>query len=251
MDTFLSVIIPCYNELANLRRGVMSQVLKILDTESFSWEVIVSDDGSTDGGYEFLEKFVSRHRGVRLLKNPKGGKAFALRSGIEAAKGKYSLFSDMDQSTPLTEFDKFLPYLSHGSRIVIGSRGYKRENFPLLRRIGSPLFLTFRRALILSGIQDTQCGFKCFETAVARKIFRHLMVFNRRRGEGWRVGAWDVELLYVAEKLGYEIKEVPVSWRDRDTSTSKEREFVSESVEMLKEVIRVRLNSLRGKYDLD
>ena len=248
-ETFLTVIIPCYNELENLKRGVLDQVEKYLKDQPFSWEVIISDDASTDGSAELTQKLINQKPGFRLIKNQKGGKAFAIKSGIEGAKGKYVLFSDMDQSTPLTEFKKFEPFLAKNADLVIGSRGYKRENFPLLRRIGSPLFLTFRRLIILPRVKDTQCGFKCFKTAVARKVFSLLTIFKRSRGSGWRVGAWDVELLFVSQKLGFHINEVPVIWRDQDTSTSKERKFVGESVEMLKEVLRVRKNDLAGKYD--
>jgi glycosyltransferase involved in cell wall biosynthesis len=246
---FLSVIIPCYNELENLKRNVLSDVEKYLNKQIFSWEVIISDDASTDGSFELVEKQIGNNPNFRHLKNAKGGKAFALKSGVEAARGEYVLFSDMDQSTPLAEFEKFKQYLSTGADIVIGSRGYKRENFPLIRKIGSPIFLTFRRLVILPGVRDTQCGFKCFRTNVAREVFKKLQIFKRERGSGWRVGAWDVELLFVANKIKYKINEVTVSWRNEDTSTSKQQQFVKESIEMLREVLRVRTNDILGKYE--
>lgn len=249
MKPYLSVIIPCYNELANLKRGVLTEVEESLSKQKFSWEVIISDDASTDGSFEFVEKYVAGKEKFRHLKNPKGGKAFALKSGVEKAKGKYVLFSDMDQSTPISEFNKLKPFLDEGFQVVIGSRGFRRENFPLLRRLASPMFLTFRRLLILPQIRDTQCGFKCFKTTVASEVFSRLEVFRRTPGVGWRVGAWDVELLFVAQKMGYKIKEVTVDWRDTDTSTSKQRKFIQESLEMLKEVVRVRKNHLLGRYD--
>lgn len=245
----LSVIIPCYNELENLKRGVLNQVADYLKKQDFSWEVLISDDASTDGSFEFVEKFVQKNPGFKLLKNEKGGKAFALKSGIEKAKGEYVLFSDMDQSTPISEFEKFRPLIKKGAEIVIGSRGYKRENFPLLRRIGSPLFLTFRRLVILPRIRDTQCGFKCFKTTVAKEVFGKLQIFNRARGSGWKVGAWDVELLFVADKLDHKISEITINWRNEDTSTSKRQQFLKESIEMLKEVVRVRRNDILGRYD--
>lgn len=248
-DIYLSAIIPCYNELENLQRGVLEEVETYLKSQDFSWEVIISDDASTDGSLEFVEKFVKAHSGFRSLKNPKGGKAFAVKSGVENALGKYVLFDDMDQSTPLSEFSKFKPFLDQGFDVVIGSRGFKRENFPILRKIASPLFLLFRRLLILPQIHDTQCGFKCFDREALKIIFSKLEVFKRERGEGWRVGAWDVELLYVALKLKYKLKEITVEWSDMDTSTSKQRKFIKESVEMLKEVLKVRVNDLKGTYD--
>lgn len=247
-NPYLSVIIPCYNELENLKRGVLNQVKDYLNKQTYTWEVIISDDASTDGSSEFVEKFTSQAPRFIHLKNKKGGKAFALKSGVENAHGKYVLFSDMDQSTPISEFVKFQPLLASNADIVIGSRGYKRENFPLIRKIGSPLFLTLRRLILLPSIRDTQCGFKCFKTSVAQKVFAKLQVFKRERGTGWAVGAWDVELLFVADKMHYKINEVTVNWRNEDTSTSKGQQFTKESIDMLKELIRVRKNDLLGKY---
>lgn len=246
--TYLSVIIPCYNELANLKRGVLDEVGNYLKSQSFTWEVIISNDASTDGSIEFVDTYVSSHPGFKHLKNPKGGKAFAVKSGVDSSTGEYVLFTDMDQSTPLSEFAKLKEFLDQGYDVVIGSRGFKRENFPILRKIASPMFLLFRRFLILPQIRDTQCGFKSFRTESVKKIFNYLDVFKRERGSGWRVGAWDVELLFVAGKLKYKLKEVTVEWSDTDTSTSKQRKFVQESIEMLKEVLRVRINDIKGRY---
>ncbi len=249
MSTYISVIIPCYNELENLKRGVLDEVHAYLSRQNYSWEIIISDDASTDGSFEFVEKYVKGKRGFIHLRNKKGGKAFAVKSAVEIASGKYVLFTDMDQSTPIKEFEKLKPFLDQGKEIVIGSRGFKRENFPILRKIASPLFLTFRRLLILPGIRDTQCGFKCFKKESVKLIFGYLSVFRRPRGQGWRVGAWDVELLFVAANKKMKIEEVTVEWSDTDTSKSKERQFIQESIEMLKEVVRVRINQFTGFYD--
>ena len=250
MNIYLTVVIPCYNELANLKRGVLDQVESYLKEQDFSWEVIISDDASTDGSLDFVQSFVQTRPKFRLLKNPKGGKAFAVKSAVEKAMGEYVLFTDMDQSTPITEFDKLKSFLDQGCQVVIGSRGFKRENFPLLRQIASPLFLTFRRLLILRNIHDTQCGFKCFKTELVLKVFQKLYVFKRPPGKGWRVGAWDVELLFVALKSNPPFKEITVEWSDTDTSTSKQRKFIRESIEMLTEVMRVRVNDLLGRYEI-
>jgi glycosyltransferase involved in cell wall biosynthesis len=249
MNTYITIIIPCYNELENLKRGVLQEVEDYLKAQSFSWEVIISDDASTDGSYEFVKGYIKGKKSFSLLKNTKGGKAFAVKSAVEKANGMHVLFTDMDQSTPLKEFSKLKPYLDKNFEVVIGSRGFKRENFPLLRKIASPLFLLFRRCLILPQIRDTQCGFKSFNTQSVIKIFDKLSVFKRERGSGWRVGAWDVEMLYVASKMRMTIKEITVDWSDTDTSTSKERKFLHESVEMLKEVLRVRYRDILGEYD--
>ena len=246
---FLSVIIPCYNELENLKRGVLAEVTSYLSRQNFDWEIVISDDGSSDGSFELVEKYIKGKKHFVHLRNPKGGKAFALRAGINKAKGKYVLFTDMDQSTPIDEFEKYKEGIEHGYEIVIGSRGFKSENYPFVRKIASPIFLLIRRALVLSSIHDTQCGFKCFRTDVVKKVFSKLEVFRRQRGSGWRVGAWDVELLFVAQRMNFKIKEITVEWRNIDSSTSKQRKFVQESVEMLREIIRVRKNEILGIYD--
>lgn len=249
--TYLSIIIPCYNELENLKRGVLKDVQKFLLRQKYSWEVIISDDASTDGSQEYVKSEIAKMSGFRQIVNKKGGKAFAIKSGVEQAKGEFVLFTDMDQSTPIGEFQKLKTFLDQNYEIVIGSRGFKRENFPILRKIASPLFLLFRRSLILPSIKDTQCGFKCFKKEVVTKIFNHLSVFKRERGEGWRVGAWDVELLFVASKMRIKTKEVTVDWSDTDTSNSKERKFIKESLEMLKEILRVRINEIMGRYEFN
>lgn len=250
---FLSVVIPCYNEEANLKRGVLDEVDRYLKKQKYSSEVIISDDDSTDGSLEFIEKYCQKHPRFRLLKNVHGGKPFAVRAGVNAAKGEVILFTDMDQSTPINQIEKFWPYFDKGYDVVIGSRGQTRQGFSLLRRLGSSVFRLVRQVFLLKNIIDTQCGFKGFKVKVAKDLFRRLLIFKKmEETSGWRVGAFDVELLFVAEKRGYRIKEVPVEWRDEDISTTKGRtksKFLKESKQMAREIFRVRLNDWQGKYD--
>jgi len=155
----------------------------------------------------------------------------------------------MDQATPINQLDKLLPYFGKDD-IVIGSRGMTRKNFPIYRKLASFVFLNFRRLLLLSNIKDTQCGFKAFKREIALKLFPKLEFFRKQNQiSGWKVSAYDVELLFLAEKNGYIIAEVPVVWEDTDISKGKQRSFIKESKEMLFEIIRVRLNDLKGKYD--
>jgi dolichyl-phosphate beta-glucosyltransferase len=249
--TFLTVIIPCYNEEANLKRGVLKEVADYLKKQKYSWEVLISDDGSTDQGQELVEEFIKKRPGFRLLKNKHGGKAFALRAGVKKAKGKIILTTDMDQSTPIKELEKLLPWFKKGYQVVIGSRGLKREGFSWYRQwLITPGFRILRGLFILPKVTDTQCGFKAYEAGVIKKIFPKLEVFAKSEPtKGWRVSAFDVEILFLAKKWGYRIKEVVVSWRDEDVSTTKDRDFFSESKNMATEVWRVRLNDWRGKYD--
>src|SRR5258708_9403261 len=218
---YLSVIIPCYNEEANLRRDVLNEVSKYLYKKNFNWEVIISDDGSTDNSLEIIKTQIKTLKNFQLLENVHGGKPAALLSGLRKAKGEWVLFTDMDQSTPIIELDKLLPFTSHYCS-VIGSRGLNRKNFSLYRKLGSVAFLTFRKLLILPEIKDTQCGFKLFKRQFLDKAFPELEFFKvKQRTTGWKVSSYDVELLHILKKNGCNIKEVEVDWHDRDESVGK------------------------------
>jgi glycosyltransferase involved in cell wall biosynthesis len=245
---FLSVIIPCYNEEKNLKRGVLDEVEHYLQKQGFTSEVVISDDESTDNSRQFVKDYLKKHPRFRLLENKHAGKPFAVRSGIEKASGEVVLFTDMDQSTPIKEFDKLLPFFQKGFDVVIGSRGQKREGFSLLRLVGSNVFRLIRQRLLLKKIVDTQCGFKAFKTNVAKDLFSHLLIFKEaKETKGWKVGAFDVELLFIAQKKGYRMAEVVIDWEDKDVK--KEKKYFKESKEMLKEILRVKLNDLKKKYD--
>lgn len=248
MKTFLSVIIPCYNEEKNLKRGVLDEVDDYLQKQKYQSEVIISDDESTDGSQNFIKNYLEKHPRFKLLENKHAGKPFAIRSGIQKAQGKIILFTDMDQSTSIKELDKLLPFFEKGFEVVIGSRGQKREGFSLLRLIGSNVFRLIRQSLLLKNIIDTQCGFKAFRNQIAQDLFSRLLIFKEaKKTQGWKVGAFDVELLFIAQKKGCQIAEVVVDWKDKDVG--KQKKYFKESKEMLTEILRVKLNDLKGKYD--
>jgi len=262
MKPFISVVIPCFNEKKNLERGVLKEVCQYLKRQKYSSEIIISDDGSTDESVKFIkELFINKLNQpvnsltcnkviIKLIENPHGGKPFAVRAGIKKASGKIILFTDMDQSTPIKEVEKLLPFFEKNYDVVIGSRGLERKGFSFFRRLASRVFLLFRKALLLKEINDTQCGFKAFKNRVAKDLFSQLLIFkNPAKVKGWRVGAFDVELLFIAQKRGYKIAEVPVFWKDKDIASEKQRKFLKESWQMLKEIIRVKINDLRGLYD--
>ncbi len=251
MKPFVSVILPNYNELENLKRGVLLSIYKYLNGQKFSWEVIISDDGSTDASINFIEKFIKVHPGFKFLKNPHAGKPFALASALKAARGEYVLFTDMDQSTPINQLEKLIPYTKDGFKVVIGSRGIRRRDSSLLRQLASVIFLLARKIFLLRNIKDTQCGFKLLQADLARNIFSRMRLFGRSsQSVGWKVTAYDVEMLFLAEKLGQEIQEVRVVWQDEDTSSGKKRNFIKESVEMFTEILRVSVNDMLGKYNV-
>jgi dolichyl-phosphate beta-glucosyltransferase len=246
---YLSVVIPMYNEEKNLKRGVLLEVENYLKKQKYTSEVIISDDQSTDKSILLAENFVKSYKRFRLLKNKHGGKPFAIRSGVLSAKGEICLFIDMDLSTPIKEVEKLLPFYKKGFDLVIASRGRGRKGFAWYRQVTSVGFRFLRRALILPEIIDTQCGFKSFKRKKGKEVLAKLKIFEEmKKAKGWKVGAWDVELLFVAKKMGLKIKEVEASWQDRDVSTGKRRNFLKESKEMLLEILRVRLNDLKGAY---
>lgn len=251
--TKISIIIPCYNEENNLKKGVLQEVYDFLITQKFAWEVIVCNDESTDNSLKLVKEFVSKHKNFRVLDLPHGGKPSAVWGGIKEAKYPLILFTDMDQSTPLKELNKLLPHFDQGYDVVIGSRGANREGNSFVRKLMARGFLLGRRMVLLHNIIDTQCGFKAMRTNLAKKIFPELQFFkDKSEKKGWRVSAFDVELLFIAQKKGSKIKEVEVEWKNEDISTTKGDDsvrFKRESKQMLQEIIRVISNNLKGVYD--
>ena len=252
---YLSVIIPCWNEAANLEAGVLQEVYDYLAQQDFTWEVIVADDGSTDQSRELVRAFIQDKPRFSLATLEHGGKPSAVWGGIQRAAGQIVLFTDMDQSTPMEELDKLLPWYDQSYDVVIGSRGMTREGFSPLRKLGSLVFRGLRGLFLLSEIADTQCGFKSCRREAALRIFPRLQYFKQEeRPKGWKVSAYDVELLYLFQRAGYRIKEVPVRWSNRDLSTTKSQQsemarYINESLDMGREVLRVKLNQQRGLYD--
>jgi dolichyl-phosphate beta-glucosyltransferase len=254
-EPYVSIIIPCYNEGRNLKRGVLDEVRQYIANRDYSWEVIIVDDESTDNSRSLVEHFVKNTVNFSLFDIPHGGKPRAVWAGVQKARGEIVLFTDMDQSTPISELSKLLPWYGRGFDVVIGSRGTTREGFSIIRQIGSVVFRTFRRLFLLRNISDTQCGFKSCRREAALDTFPRLQFFKQKdKPAGWRVSAYDVELLHLFERAGYRIKEVEVEWQNRDESDTKDQagrlvRYFKESIEMAREVVRVKLNQLKGLYD--
>lgn len=211
---FLSIIIPAYNEQKRLK-DTLDKVYSYLGVQKYQWEVIVVDDGSCDKTQEaILNSDLNSGGKLLLLKNERNkGKGFSVKKGILAAKGEYILFSDADLSTPIEEFDELFLHIQSGYDIVIGSRSIQgaqvRVHQPFYREMMGKFFNFLVQLFTLKGIIDTQCGFKVFRANVAKAIAKQLTI------DGF---AFDVEMLYLAQKKNYKIKEVPVIWLNSPTS---------------------------------
>lgn len=235
--------------MANLQKGVLEKVKNFLDKQKFSYEVIVVDDGSKDGSAAFVKSFAKETAHFKLLQINHFGKAGAVTKGVLQAKGEHVLFTDMDQATPIEELKKLLPFLDEGYDIVIGSRNSTRQGAPWTRVFMAKSMIFLRSMIVgLSDIHDTQCGFKMFKKAAAQDLFTQIEKFNKgfHNIDGSSVTAgFDVELLYIAEKKGYKIKEVPVRWLYVETRRVNP---VHDSIEGLLSLIKIRQNALEGKY---
>ncbi len=248
MTPYLSVIIPSYNEEDNLNRGTLDVVIAYLEKQPYPWEVILVNDGSTDSTAQMLSDFSKFQKHVRFIDNPHQGKAQTVITGVLAAEGEIILFTDMDQATPITEFDKFLPKIEEGHDIIIGSRA-NREGAPLFRKILAFGMVTLRTLILNLPVRDSQCGFKAFTRDAAVKIFtkmKELRPYKVIEGPAVDPG-FDVEMIYLGRKLGYKIVEVPVSWRHQE---SRRVSFIKDAKAGLMGLLVVRLRSLTNAYKL-
>ena len=247
--SLLSVVIPSYNEMANLQKGILDKVEQFLTRHKFNFEVLIVDDGSNDGSREFVERFSKENKEFRLIENEHTGKAGAVTKGMLEATGEIVLFTDMDQATPIEEVEKLLPYFEEEFDIVIGSRSRIRKGAPLTRKIMAKSMIILRTSLVgLKGIKDTQCGFKMFTKKSAREIFGQINTLHKgfRKIEGSAVTAgFDIELLYIAEKMGYKIKEVPVEWLYVETRRVNP---ITDSVTGLFDLLKIKQNIIKGIY---
>lgn len=246
---FLSVVIPSYNELANLRKGVLDKIAHYLSKQKFAYEVLIIDDGSDDGSVEFVQNFVKDESNFRLIRNSHLGKAGAVTSGILASKGQWRLFTDMDQAAPIEELSKLLPYIDKGFDVIIGSRSNQRKDAPWTRLIMANGMIILREVLIgLFDIKDTQCGFKMFSEKAAKVIFPKAQKihqgFQEISGSSVTAG-FDIELLYLAKKNGFKIKEVPVDWLYVE---SRRVNPIKDSIYGVLDLLKIKLNIFKGVY---
>ena len=238
----LTVVIPAYNEEPVIGR-TLDEVGEYLDGRGFGYEIIVVSDGSRDGTARIVREKASSSGHIRLIENERNmGKGFSVRRGALAAEGDVVVFTDADLSYPISEVEKPLDLIRSGrADVAIGSRtatgAMIQAEIPPLRRLMSKVFNLFVRFIAIKGIHDTQCGFKAFSREAARAVF------SRQTMTGF---SFDVELIYIARKLGYKVVEFPIHWaRSSESSVNP----VTDSVKMFLDIIRIRLIDMRGGYD--
>jgi|SRR5882724_414613 len=235
--------------MGNLQKGVLEKVKHFLDKKRFPYEVIIVDDGSTDGSIEFIHDFVKENPEFNLIESKHFGKAGAVTQGMIAAQGEYELFTDMDQATPIEEVDKLLPYFDQGYDIVIGSRGGTRKGAPWTRALMGTGMIFLRKLIVgLQDINDTQCGFKMFTRNAAQELFTKTNKLHQgfHSIDGSNVAAgFDVELLFLATISDYKIKEVPVRWLYVETRRVNP---VFDSIEGLSGLFTIKKNAMTGVY---
>lgn len=242
---YLSVVIPAYNEERRLPQ-TLAAICSYLAAQPFHSEVLVVDDGSDDATASLAES----RPDVSVLRRDHRGKGFAVRAGALAARGEYVLLCDADLAVPIEEWPKLEAFLKAGYHVVIGSRegiGATREGEPWYRHIMGRVFNLIIRVVALRGINDTQCGFKALRHDTAQDLFRRVRIYGDDAPvvQGAAVTAYDVELLFLAQRQGYRIAEVPVLWHyGTETKVSP----VRDSLRNLRDVLTVRLNQLRGRY---
>ena len=235
----LSLIIPAFNEGRRLPQ-TLPQIVNFVEAQSYSSEVIVVNNNSSDDTRSIAEEFATEFPFIHVLDEPAQGKGAAVRTGMLAAKGEYLFMADADLSMPIEEVNKFMPPNIDDYDVAIASRevpGAVRYNEPAYRHLMGRVFNLIVKVLAIPGFQDTQCGFKCFRRLAA------LDVLDSQSIDGW---AFDVELLFIAQRRGYRIVEVPINWYYRSNSRISP---IHDAINMVREVVRIRMNGWRGRYD--
>lgn len=227
---YLSVVIPAYNEDTRIPK-TLEQVIEYLSGQGYEWEIVVADDGSTDATAQAVEKAASKNARVRLLSLDHRGKGWAVKNGMTAATGTYRLLCDADLSVPIEQVERLLPPQVQDTDISIGSReaqGAVRFGEPARRHLMGRVYNELVRRLAVPGLEDTQCGFKCFKSGPATQLFE-LQTMN-----GF---AFDVEVLYLAWKQGLSITETGVDWYYRENSKVR---TIRDSSMMTVDLLKIR-----------
>lgn len=219
----------------------LERITTYLAAQPYTSEILVVDDGSRDATAAVAEAFRAKYPDLRVLREPHRGKGGAVKAGMLAAQGAHLFLCDADLSMPIEQLERFVALAKSGYDIAIASReapGARRIGEPAYRHLMGRVFNLIVRLLAVPGLQDTQCGFKCFRHDVAKQIFR----LQTMDGFGF-----DVEILFIARKYGFHITEVPIDWYYGPSSRINP---IRDTIKMFKEVLEVRWNDLQGRYRL-
>ena len=237
---FLSIIIPAYNEEYRISKTLLD-IEKCMTLEDYTYEILVVSDGSKDNTAEVVRSLSDRVRNLRVIENKENhGKGWVTRQGILEGCGEWRLFMDADNSTTMREFKKMIPHIKSKFDVIIGSRGIKGAELkppqPWYRQIPGKIGNLIIQVLVLPGIKDTQCGFKCFSSIASEKIFSVMKI------DRW---GFDVEALVLAKKNKFKIKEIPVLWINDIHSTVGMSAYISTLID----VVKIRFWLWMGVYD--
>ncbi len=235
---FLSIVIPAYNEERRLP-NTLEKLLRFLNAQNYQAEVLIVENGSQDSTLEIAQAYASQHSQVRVLHSNQRGKGLAVQRGMLEARGEHRFMCDSDFSMPIEEINRFLPPALPNSPIAIASReapGAVRYNEPPYRHFVGRVYNLLIRSIALPGLQDTQCGFKCFRADAVEELF------PLQTMSGW---SFDVEVLFIARLRGYSIVEVPIPWYFNPDSKVR---VLHDSYRMAVDLLRIRLNQRTGVY---
>ena len=235
---FLSIVIPAHNEEKRLPPSLV-KIQQFLQTQTYTAEVVVVENGSSDHTMEVATDFARHMPGLRVYRETERGKGLAVRRGMLEAEGQFRFICDADLSMPIEQVNRFLPPLLSNPAVAIGSRelpGAVRHHEPLYRHLIGRVFNAIVRYLALPGLQDTQCGFKCFRADVTREVFHKQTLTGM---------SFDVEVLFIARQRGYTIQEVPIDWYFDPDSRVR---LVQDSLRMFTDLITIRRNGREGRY---
>lgn len=236
---FLSIVIPAHNEESRLPEA-LGKIFAFFETQSYAAEVVVVENGSQDRTLQIAQDYAQRCPNLFVFHEDQRGKGLAVKRGMLEAHGEYRFICDADLSMPIEQVNRFLPPNLPQVDVAIGSReapGAVRYNEPAYRHFIGRGFNTLVRLLALPGLQDTQCGFKCFRAAVAEEIFPLQTLGGM---------SFDVEVLFAARRRGYQILEVPIDWYFNADSRVR---LWQDSSRMAADLFAIRRNALRGLYD--
>lgn len=238
-DIFLTVLVPCYNEGGIIKQN-LTEIISFLEKKKYSWELVVVDDGSTDNSVQKIKEIKDKRLKIVSYEINRG-KGGALKEGIMNSYGKYIIFMDADLSVPVATIDEFVRVLDEREyKVAIGTRKIKSAKVlvhqPWLRENLGKGFTFLTRLISGVNVSDFTCGFKGFENISAKKIFSHSLLSR------W---AYDAEILYLAKKYGYRIKEIPVIWTNRKDTRVRLFNAVFTS---LADLVKMKIYDWSGRY---